>query len=48
VGRALACLVLNFVGPAEVKSRQAEQAAEKVAYFVILSEARNLSFFLRG
>jgi hypothetical protein len=47
-----ACLFLNFeeLGtvyetPAEVKSRQAEQAAEKVDYFVIPSEARNLSWF---
>jgi hypothetical protein len=36
---------LIFKALAEVKSRQAEQAAEKVDYFVIPSEARNLSWF---
>jgi hypothetical protein len=40
-----ACQVLIFKALAEVKSRQAEQAAEKVDYFVIPSEARNLSWF---
>jgi hypothetical protein len=30
VGQASACLVLNFAALAEVKRRQAEQAAEKL------------------
>jgi hypothetical protein len=42
VARASAC---GFLGPSiqnKPKNPQAEQAAEKVVYFVIPSEARNL------
>jgi len=43
VEQASACLGLNFARLVEVKGKQAEQVAEKVDYFVILSGAKNLS-----
>jgi hypothetical protein len=43
VGQASASLLLISARTAKVKSRQAEQAAEKVFYFVIPNEVRNLS-----
>jgi hypothetical protein len=46
VGQASACLLLTSDKTPSIKSRQAEQAAEKLPTpFVILSEAKNLSFF---
>ena len=36
-------MVLIFAALAQVKRRQAKQAAEKVIYFVIPNEVRNLS-----
>jgi hypothetical protein len=43
VGQASACLVLTIFDSAKIKRRQPEQAAEKVAFSVIPSEARNPS-----